>query len=149
MIVVEVHVENAELVKQKLDEIRSRMRSAIIEGLKEAAKGVVKEAKQLVPVRTGTTRKSIRGWVSRKELTGYVGSDWYIARFLECGTGMHEVRIKNKKVLSDGENIYGKHVTHPGIRPRPYLEPAVEKNIDFVRDTITRHIRKMIDEVIS
>jgi len=147
MVIIRVDVRNAEAVKDALETIKRRMREAILKGLKESAEIVRDEAKILVPIRTGKTRQSIESWVSRKKMIGYVGSSWYIARFLEDGTKAHEIRIKSKKVLSDGSTIYGKTVSHPGTRPRPYLRPAVEKKFDVVRTIVWKEIDRLIYEV--
>jgi len=148
MVVIHAKLENTERVKGALTEIRKRMREALLDALTISTKEVKKEAKALVPVRTGKTRNSIEGWVSRREMTGYVGSGWHIARFLEYGVSSHEIKTKNRKVLSDGKNVYGTVVSHPGMRPRPYLQLAVGRKTEFVQNTLYRTVEKAIREVL-
>ncbi|MCR9040952.1 hypothetical protein QRX25_10400 [Bacillus sp. L381] len=49
----------------------------------------------------------------------------FISRFAEFGTSPHLIELKNKKVMSDGSNIYGKKVDHPGHKAEPFVEPAL------------------------
>jgi hypothetical protein len=57
---------------------------------------------------------------------GAIGSNEDYAPYVEFGTRSHVISVKNAKVLSDGKNIFGKSVVHPGITPQPHLQPSVE-----------------------
>ncbi|MGC3792043.1 HK97-gp10 family putative phage morphogenesis protein [Priestia aryabhattai] len=55
--------------------------------------------------------------------------DFYTAHWFEYGTSPHLMEVrqkgkKGKKVMSDGEHIYGKKVEHPGQKPEPFVEPS-------------------------
>ncbi|MCY9334120.1 hypothetical protein MOF01_08115 [Bacillus spizizenii] len=52
----------------------------------------------------------------------------FISRFAEYGTSPHLIKLKNKKVMTDGTKIYGKEVDHPGHKPEPFVEPALINN---------------------
>ena len=46
---------------------------------------------------------------------------------IEYGTKPHVIKAKNKKVLSDGKNIYGKVVNHPGTQAQPFIRPSLHQ----------------------
>ena len=56
-----------------------------------------------------------------------VGTNVVYAKFLEGGASAHQITANKKKVLSDGVNVFGKTVNHPGIKPRPFLARALEQ----------------------
>ena len=64
--------------------------------------------------------------ISVKKHFGAIGSNELHAPYVELGTRAHKISVKNAKVLSDGKNIFGKVVNHPGTAPQPHLQPAVE-----------------------
>jgi len=50
-----------------------------------------------------------------------------IVLFLEEGTkGPYEIKIKNKKALSNGDTFFGKRVIHPGIEARHFIRSVFE-----------------------
>ena len=64
--------------------------------------------------------------ISGQKHFGAIGSNELYAPYVEFGTRAHKISVKNAKVLSDGKNIFGKVVNHPGTAPQPHLQPAVE-----------------------
>lgn len=50
----------------------------------------------------------------------------YYAHFIEFGTSPHLIAAKRKKLLTDGQEAFGKEVQHPGQSARPFLRPAVD-----------------------
>jgi len=80
-------------------------------------------------VDSGELRSSLHFVVSGLNMeVGSEGGAPY-AEYLEYGTkGEYPIKARNAKVLSDGFNVYGTEVMHPGIEARPFLEPAVAKH---------------------
>ena len=142
MISIRIDVRGIKKVNMDLDKIKKLVHKGIAIGLEEASKNVADKAKELVPVKTGKTRRSINSW--RKGLMGFVGSDWKVARFLEDGTKAHEIEAKRKKVLSTRDVVIGRKVYHPGIRGTKFLSRAVKS--EFNR-TVSIIADKVADEV--
>jgi len=143
-------------------------------------KVIADKAKSLVPVSSGALRKSIRVTSSRQAMKrGVVRADvvagnkaaWY-ARLIEFGTASfytgsgksvrkpYTIRAKG----SDGKDVgtgkkrralrvggsFVSQVTHPGIKPRPFMRPAsdllggqaLEAFADYVRKRLPKEIEK-------
>ena len=70
-------------------------------------------AKMLCPVDTGNLRNSITHTTEDEGHTVVIGTTVYYAPFVELGTGRN----------AEGANGHG---TREGMKPRPYLRPAIE-----------------------
>jgi len=68
----------------------------------------------------GHLRKNI-AWEPVSQLVRRVGTNVEYGKFLELGTKAHKIKIKTKKMLSDGVQAFGKVVNHPGFKPRPWM----------------------------
>lgn len=92
------------------------------------------------PVRTGALRGSITSYTTDKGLTGIVEADQLYASYLEFGTGtrgefpgqMIIIRPRTpggvlRFVGKDGKVHFSKEVRSPGMAPRPFLRPALER----------------------
>jgi len=110
--------------------------------------GTVYEAKKLVAVKTGNTRRTIRpGFLSGSSAFVEVGG---AGLWLEKGTKPHTIRPRNKPFLAwpapgvqttlagrastpevrrlgSGAFIFAAKVNHPGTRPQPFLEPGARR----------------------
>lgn len=68
--------------------------------------------------------------------------DAYYWRFVEFGTKGHKIRIKNRKVLSDGGGtFFGREVNIPAIPARPFLRPAAEARARDAVEAMASQIR--------
>lgn len=86
-------------------------------------------------VDSGALYRSIRTY-SGRDFTE-VGTNLEYGRFLEYGTGIYgdgrgeyTIKAKGGGMLSwvvNGQRMFAKEVKHKGMRPRPWLAPAVEK----------------------
>lgn len=94
---------------------------------------MVNRAKILAPVDTGRLRASIRlerrrTLLLRTQWT--IGSDVFYAPFVNDGTRPHIIRPKRAQVLRfrvGGQTVYARVVHHPGNRPNPFLDRALEE----------------------
>jgi HK97 gp10 family phage protein len=121
MVAVELKIKNIDEVMKDLTNLGVALRKAIVEALKETGKLVKEDAIPLVRARSGKTRRSIGMKLDTKNLTAYVGSDWFVSRFLEWGT----VRMKEY----------------------PFLRPALDKNTDKIRQLYEMKINAAIESV--
>lgn len=104
----------------------------------------VQRAKELVPVKTGNLRRTIRiGEVTDHSVDVVAGGTSSVgyAMFVEFGTRPHIIRPKNAKALAWGGDRrlsgtlrsgssatnFAMVVHHPGTRPHPYLVPGANK----------------------
>jgi hypothetical protein len=78
-----------------------------------------------VPVRTGYL---VQNWAFE---IGDLVARWYprasYAPFVEFGTGPHEIKAVNKKVLANAATgqVFGPIVHHPGTKANPFMERIV------------------------
>lgn len=89
------------------------------------------DAQQLAPHDTGNLKNSIQA-KTPDALTGIVSVGAAYGWFVEAGTRPHEIRPKNGKFLKfAGRNgtVFTSKVSHPGTKPQPYIEPAVERRL--------------------
>lgn len=96
-------------------------------------------AQQYAPRRTGRLSREITSTFSSGGLTGTVTSGAGYSQFVEFGTGTRgefpgaPIVIKPKRaqylrfVTKDGRVVFTKRVVSPGMAPRPFLRPAVER----------------------
>lgn len=103
----------------------------------------VREAKELVPRKTGYLARSI-GPGSLTNAFAIVHANAGYAAFVELGTKAHIIRPRNKKVLSwpanasgrrlsgrarsnAGPRVFARKVNHPGTKAQPFLVPGAKK----------------------
>jgi hypothetical protein len=89
------------------------------------------EARTRAPHRTGTLQRSILPEFS--SLHGEVKVNEKYGLYIEQGTGPFEIRPKNKKALMWPGALHPvKVVHHPGIKARPFFQPAIEASKEFI-----------------
>lgn len=105
--------------------------------VRDAANQVQTFAVAFAPVRSGALKNSIVVEITGLSATITAGTDH--ASFNEFGTGTRGefpgqpivIRAKAGKTLSwigrDGKRHYAKKVTNPGMAPRPFMRPALER----------------------
>lgn len=91
------------IVSNRLPEISAAIRPAVVAEVKRATFDVEARSKALVPVKTGTLRRSIHSVFENGGLTGIVGPSVLYGKFVEFGT------------------------RHMGARP--YMRPAAEQGL--------------------
>ena len=100
---------------------------------------IVNELVKTVPVDKGTLKASINHSTNGNIITI---SMLEYGMYLEFGTPPHIIRVKDKKVLSDGKSFFGKEVHHPGTRPNPFIRTAFETKLPkIIEDNTTRHLK--------
>lgn len=84
-------------------------------------------------IQTGTLVRSITNdFTDIDQLVVRVGTNIKYGKYLELGVSKpYTIKPKNGKVLAfkvGGKVIFVRSVRHPGIKPRPYLKPALQRN---------------------
>lgn len=98
----------------------------------------VNELVRTAPVDTGGLRQSIKYEVDEHGLSISMNEYGY---YIEFGTQPHIIRVKNKKVLSDGKRFFGKEVMHPGTEPNPFIRTVINNKLrNILYNNIKRHM---------
>lgn len=110
--------------------------------------GTVRAAKPMIPVRTGTTRASIRPGATRRGKATVVGK--YTVNFIDAGSKAHVEprqagltptgRVSRRKRGSGkvlkfqvgGQTVFRKKVNKPRIAPHPFKKAAARKGLESV-----------------
>ena len=142
-----------------------------ISGLRKGAVLLRKEMRRLAPKRKGTLRKELVFSVQNERGgTGAIAEvgpsvSAFTARFFEFGTrGPYVIpakknqqarnkRIGNTRRTRRQEKLYVKigsrvlpEVTHPGIKPKPFIRPAFDSAADQVGDSIIDGVWAQIEK---
>ena len=105
---------------------RNIMRSAMRDG----AKVLHAEIKSNAPEDTGELRDGLK--ISTRAKGGKVrasvkakGKHGFLAPWFEYGTRAHQIGGRKGQTLAFAGGVY-KSVEHPGMRPRPFMRPALD-----------------------
>ena len=71
---------------------------------------------------------------------GIVGVDKEHAPHVEFGTQPHIITVKSARVLSDGSQIFGVKVNHPGTPAQPFMRPAMDQNRTNATEIMKREL---------
>jgi len=168
----------AETVVQGLAELDAKLKSLptrvevnILRGAVRAGQKVIEtKAESLVPVRKGELKKSVRVRTDfRAQRRGFVRADvvagnssaWY-AGLIEFGTGpfysgpgisSKRAPYQIKPVKREGALYFGgiirEAVTHPGIRPQPYMRPAAELLDGPALDAFVGYVQRRLPKELA
>lgn len=130
-------MEDFKVVLNNLEKFKSEGLPKIIEkGLTNACLMIEGEAVKKAPSRDGQLRQSITHAVDMETKTGYIGSNLEYAPYVEIGTGIYSSEGTGRQ---DVPWVYrdlktGKYYTTSGMKPQPFLQPAVDENKDRIMD---------------
>lgn len=123
--------------KSNLGEVLRESQEAI-ERAAEIIGGMAESyAKELCPVDTGNLRNSITHTTENNGHTVVIGSAVKYAPYIELGTGIYAKGESHAKKIpwyyKDDKGEW--HKTY-GMKPRPYLRPAIERHKDEYREVL-------------
>lgn len=130
-------MEDFKIVLDNLEHfINEGLPEVLEQGLTKACLIVEGEAKKKAPARDGQLRQSITHEVDKESSTGYIGSNLEYAPYVEIGTGIYSSEGTGRQDVpwTYKDLKTGKFYKTSGMRPQPYLQPAVEENKDRIRD---------------
>ena len=133
-------------MRKLMEDVRDTSRDKYLTGPRPKRLGVV----------SGTLRSTLRvdAFEQGKKIIGVIGTgkEAPYGQYHEEGRrGPWIVRAKRARMLSfkvGGQQVYAKNVTHPGIKARPFLRPAIEDNLENAKDIFTQILSK-IDECVD
>ena len=146
-----VEVQGLAELNARLVKIANGSDEAMRKGAYQTMSRVEREAKQLVPTKTGNLKTSIHADTLPDGAYCSAGGgnglkDVRYARWVEYGTQPHEIRPLNKKALFwKGAAHPVMVVHHPGTAPHPYFVPAVEYAMGFAEQDMKEAVDKLIE----
>lgn len=133
-----VKVEGMDNVLDMLDGVAST--ENIQEALQQACALVEREAKIKAPKDTGALRRSITSRVEGNK--GIVFTPLEYAPYIEFGTGLFAKSGGRKDTPWSYKNDKGEWVSTSGIKPQPFLRPALEDNKDKIKKILKGGLTK-------
>ena len=136
-----------------------RASKKIIDNLKnaqqETARDIWNEVVSTAPMKTGEFISSIEVSPTEKNgneirttigskmtVTSLSGKEYNLGQLLETGTRPHKIIAVNSKVLTDGENFFGKEVNHPGTKATNFYRNALNRNKTNYKNKISKAIKE-------
>lgn len=138
----DIRIEGLEEVLEGLDKVINTDKLAAAVG--RACALVEKSAKQKAPKGTGELRRSITSKVE-KDITGATGTVYTpleYAPYVEFGTGLFAENGGRTDVPWCYQDDKGEWHSTSGMKPHPYMRPALNEN----REQIKRIIREGIQD---
>ena len=120
----DVRLEGMDDVMKMLDSVTSTVN--IQEALQKCCALVEREAKQNAPKDSGALRRSIASRVEGEQ--GIVFTPLEYAPYIEFGTGLFAEEGGRTDTPWSYQNDKGEWVSTSGIKPQPFLRPALENN---------------------
>jgi len=126
------------------------------EGIKRSVMQVTADAKRMVPIDTHTLHRSLQWEVtnSSNSVTGRAGSNLSYAPVVEYGRSAGATMpppdalagwLGRHGMDASFAFVVARSIGRRGIRPKPYLKPALDKN----RPAITREMSAVIDRIFA
>lgn len=122
-------------VSKNLTALAKRTPSDLAKCLSKACAIVRNDAIQNAPTKTGELRRSIDFKVDELALEGIIFSNLVYAPYVEVGTGIYAKKGGRDTPWSFPyyDNMEVKWARTKGMKPRPYLEPALQQNTSKIR----------------
>lgn len=149
---IQLHFENLDRVAQAFKVAPDIAGEEIGRAVQRVAMQIERDAKVFAPVNKqsggGNLRQSIRSFPTSKT-SAMVEVGVKYAEAVHEGTRPHVITAKNKKVLADRRAgiIFGRSVRHPGTRPNPFLQKAVEKNEGWINAKLMEIANNIINRM--
>lgn len=128
-----------------LRDIAENIRAAAVEGMTEACFIVEDDSKKDCPHKTGVLRQSITSSVEEESNTivGYVGSNLDYAPYIHQGTGIYAIEGNGRKEVPwHYKDAKGKWHSTKGIKPKPFIFDAMEKNRNKIIDVLQEALKE-------
>jgi HK97 gp10 family phage protein len=150
--VVDLKIKGVPELIAKMQQLPDEVQFKIMGGATIAAANVFQEeARANVPKRSAQLERAIRVVKGNSRTKGIVGAKVvlkgrhaYLGKWMEWGTVPHLISVRRKGSLVIGGKAIGRMAKHPGIRPRPFMRPAVDNKmaeaIKTVHQFLERHL---------
>lgn len=152
-------MKNIESLSVDISNFGNKVIDNLIKAQSNTAFVIQQDAKELAPKDTGEYAESIQlgettydGSVIRTSVYTdatvnaiSTGTTYNLGRLLEEGTRPHDIEPLNATVLhfvKGGEDVFAKHVFHPGTIAQPHFIPALNMNIALYHRNISKAIKE-------
>lgn len=127
-------MEDFKVVVENLDDFIERgLDEALAAALEKACLIVEADAKEACPTGDGQLRQSITHEVDKEKMEGVIGSSVEYAPYVEIGTGIYSSEGTGRKTpWCYKDEKTDKFYWTRGQNPRPFLQPALDKNKDKI-----------------
>jgi len=150
--VVDLKIKGVPELIAKMQMLPDEVQTKILGGATIAAANVFQEeARANVPKRSAQLERAIRVVKGNSKVKGIVGAKVvlkgrhaYLGKWMEWGTVAHLITVRTKGTLVIGGKAIGKKVKHPGIRPRPFMRPAVDNKMAEAIQTVHQFLERNI-----
>lgn len=132
--------------------ILSEMEQAKLRGVLKVCQKIEGDMVLLCPADKGDLRSAI-GYTTAMGKNGNIplqsGADGVVgvnkehAPPVEFGTQPHVITIKTARVLTDGVDIFGIRVNHPGTQAQPFVRPAGDQNRGNATEIMKQELAKV------
>jgi len=145
---INVEIEGVDNLKKYLDAQYAGITTSAVTGMQKATLGVTRDAKKNAPVDTGRLRASITPGVQIRNETveGVVGSNVKYAPFMELGTKPFWPPISALETWARRHGttafVVALAIARRGLKPRLYLQKAVESNAKLIFEAIRDSVYK-------
>ncbi len=118
----------------------------LMEAVKAGALLVQNAAKQKVPKRTRTLSRSIATTIEREgdAVVALIGPSEPYGKYIEYGTGRYAEGGNGRRTPWVYRGPNGRYYTTEGMKPRPYMRPALDENREKAIKEMERVFRRMI-----
>lgn len=131
---------------KNLDELMSKLeklsKMKLDETLNKACILVENEAKLTCPVKNNQLRASITHEV--EGTTGVIGTNLVYAPFVEYGTGIYAAKGDGSNTPWSYQDAEGNWYTTVGMRPQPFLEPALQSSMKDILQLFEKAIKEEV-----
>lgn len=127
-------MEDFKVVVENLDDFIERgLDEALAAALEKACLIVEADAKEACPTGDGQLRQSITHEVDKEKMEGVIGTSVEYAPYVEIGTGIYSSEGTGRKTpWCYKDEKTDKFYWTRGQNPRPFLQPALDKNKDKI-----------------
>lgn len=142
-----VKVSNAELTKaiNQISAYDGKTRLGVEKAMRAGTRRIQRDAAARIPKRTGRLKQSLKSSFSTTKLEGSVYSKVKYAHLVEFGakaTMIRAQRSKDMKFTTNQGAVYAEEVHIPRRSPKPFLQPAYDKNASSVVSDIKKAVSK-------
>lgn len=134
-------IENLDELMSKLDKLSN---IKLEETLNKACILVENKAKLTCPVKNNQLRASITHEV--EGTTGVIGTNVEYAPYVEYGTGIYAAKGGGSQTPWSYQDAEGNWYTTVGMRPQPFLEPALRSNIKDILQLFGKAIEEEVTQ---
>ncbi len=150
---IDIHWEGMDRLEEDFNSLSRGMQGQALRGaLKAAAKPVIEGAKakspskrvarSLIYVVTGSGTQALLKIGARKKSAGN-----RLLHLIEKGVKGHEIAVRKKRVLAGRGMIFGRHVSHPGMKAEPFFLRALPENAGQAEVKFANAMRAIISSM--